>query len=43
MDLTVVTDALKQERDHGDPKYAKLELGCGVPHRLGGAPRSCGV
>ncbi len=25
MDLTIVTDALKQERDHGDPKYAKLE------------------
>ena len=22
--------------DDGDPKYAKLEFGCGFPHRLGG-------
>ncbi len=25
MDLTIVTDALKQERNHGDPNDAKLE------------------
>ena len=33
----------KPGSDDGDPKYAELELGCGVPHRLGGAPRACGV
>jgi len=26
--------------DDGDPKYAKLELLCGVSHRLGGPPRA---
>ena len=27
----------------GDPSDAKLELRRGIPHRLGGAPRACGV
>jgi len=27
----------------GDPNDAKLEPDCGLPHRLGGAPRACGV
>jgi len=29
--------------DGGDPNDAKLELRRGIPHRLGGAPRACGV
>jgi len=27
----------------GDPNNAKFELGCGVPHRLGGAPDARGL
>ena len=33
----------KPSFDGGDPSDAKLELGRGIPHRLGWAPRACGV
>ena len=42
MDIATKNARLKPGND-GDPKYAKLELRCGVPYRLGEASEVGGV